>query len=79
MAFSWLYKEKVKGLIVTARKGYSLCKGLLLFKSLLIQNVIISILLCVGGLSQITTDQEDENICKILTIENPPPDIGFKT
>ena len=27
-------------------------------------------LLCVGGLSQITSDQEDESIWKILAIEN---------
>ena len=36
-------------------------------------------LLCVGGISQITSDQEDENIWKILAIENQLPDIGFKT
>ena len=36
-------------------------------------------LLCMGGLSQITSDQEDESIWKILAIENRPPDIGFKT
>ena len=35
------------------------------------QNVIISIyLLCVGGLSLITSDQEDESIWKILAMEN---------
>ena len=34
-------------------------------------------LLCVGGLSQITS--EDESIWKILATENRPPDIGFKT
>ena len=39
--------------------------------SLLIQNVIISVcLLCVGGLSLITSDQEDESIWKILAVEN---------
>ena len=32
-----------------------------------------------GGLSQITSDQEDESIWKILAIENRLPDIGFKT
>ena len=36
-------------------------------------------LLCVGGLSQITSDQEDESIWKILAIENRLPDTGFKT
>ena len=53
MAFSWLYKEKVKGLLATARNGYGLC--------LLIQNVIITVyLLCMGGFSLIISDQEDE-------------------
>ena len=28
---------------------------------------------------QITSDKEDENIWKILAIENKLPDIGFKT
>ena len=38
--------------------------------------MIISVdLLCMGGLS----DQEDENIWKILAMENWLPDIGFKT
>ena len=36
-------------------------------------------LLCVGGLSLVTSDQEDESIWKILAKENLPPDIGFKT
>ena len=37
----------------------------------LIQNVIISIyLLCMGGLSLISSDQEDESIWKILAMEN---------
>ena len=36
-------------------------------------------ILCVGSLLQITSDQEDESIWKILAIENRPPDIGFKT
>ena len=31
---------------------------------------IFHFLLCVGCLSQITSDQEDENIWKILAIEN---------
>ena len=35
--------------------------------------------MCVDGLSQITSDQEDESIWKILAIENRPPDICFKT
>ena len=30
-----------------------------------------------GGLSQVTSDQEDESIWKILAVENRPPDIGF--
>ena len=46
--------------------------------SSLIQNVIISsFLLCVGGLSQNTSDQENESIWKILAIENRLPDIGI--
>ena len=32
-----------------------------------------------GSLSQITSDQEDESIWKVLAIENGLPDIGFKT
>ena len=44
-------------------------QSLLLLYSLLIQNVIISIyLLCVGGLSLITIDQEDESIWKIVGV-----------
>ena len=55
-------------------------KAYYFFKNLLIQNVIISVyLLCVGGLSLITSDHKDESIWKILAMENWPPDIGFKT
>ena len=32
-----------------------------------------------GGLSLITSDQNDETIWKILAMENWLPDIGFKT
>ena len=47
---------------------------------MLVQNVIISIsLLCVGGFSLITSDQEDESIWKNLAMENWLPDIGFET
>ena len=47
---------------------------------LIISYVIISgFSLCVGSLSQITSDQEDESIWKILATENQLPDIGFKT
>ena len=41
--------------------------------------IISGFSLCVSGLSQITNDQEDESIWKILAIENQLPDIGFKT
>ena len=38
---------------------------------LITQNVIISIyLLCMGSLSLISSDQEDESIWKILAMEN---------
>ena len=41
--------------------------------------IISGFSLCVDGQSQITSDQEDESILKILAIENQLPDIGFKT
>ena len=60
----------VKGLLQLG-KGYGLCKGLLLLQSLLIESVIISVyLLCMGILSLIIGDQEDESIWKILAVEN---------
>ena len=37
------------------------------------------LLLCVGSLSLITTDQEDESIWKTLAMENWSPEFGFKT
>ena len=36
-------------------------------------------LMCMGGLLQITSDQIDESIWKLLAIEYRLPDIGFKT
>ena len=55
MAFSWLYKEKVKGL--------SQLEKVMVYA---MTYVIISVyLLCVGGLSLIISDQEDESIWKI--------------
>ena len=78
LAFSWLYKEKVKGLL-QLEKVMVYAKAYYFF-NLLIQNVTISIYwLCMGGLSLITSDQEDESIWKILAMENWLPDIGFKT
>ena len=44
---------------------------LIIYLKFVKSNVIISgFSLCVGGLSQITSDQEDESIWKILEIEN---------
>ena len=48
-----------------AWKGYGLCKNLLFLWSFLMQNLIISIyLLCMGSVSLIISDQEDESIWK---------------
>ena len=78
MAFSWLYKEKVKGLLQLEKVIIFMQRLITSLKFVNSKCDNLHLFICVDSLSLITSDQEDKSIWKILAIVNQPADIGFK-